>query len=206
MIPRPDVERSTNRALRALGLAAFAGLASVSFFACSGPKDGELFPGTFPSADMFQPVSAALEMRCGTLDCHGSFSRNLRVYGKNGIRAGKDISGVQNTTEDEVQLNYDSVVSIEPEKFSNIVAHAGQGFDKWIMITKGTGAEHHKGASRFVKGDPTYVCLLSWVTGALNIDACTQSVATVVQPGQPPPSTDDPSASGQPPDGPPPQP
>jgi len=195
----PDEERSAGRAL--CTLAACACVASASFFACSGPKDGDVFVGNFPSEATFQPVSAALEARCGTLDCHGSFYRNLRVYGKDGIRAGKDdVSGVQNTTDGEVQLNYDSVVSIEPEKFSDIVTKAGQDFDKWIVVTKGTGSEHHKGGSRFVKGDATYVCLLSWVTGTVNMAACAASVAAVVRPGTPPVDT------GQPPDGNPPPP
>jgi hypothetical protein len=109
------------------------------------------------------------------------------------------VSGVQNTTDAEVKLNYDSVVSIEPEKFSDIVTKGGQDFDKWIVITKGSGAEHHKGGSRFVKGDATYVCLFSWVTGTVNMDACAASVAAVVRPGTPPADTPTPSASGQPP-------
>ena len=194
----PAEERSASRALRAL--VACGCVAAASFFACSGPKDGEVFVGNFPNEATFKPVSAALEARCGTLDCHGSFYRNMRVYGKDGIRAGRnDVSGIQDTTDEEVQLNYDSVVSIEPEKFSDIVTKAGQGFDKWIVITKGSGTEHHKGGSRFVKGDATYVCVLSWVTGTVNMDACAASVTAAMRPDTPPAGTAAPSASGQPP-------
>jgi hypothetical protein len=206
MTKHPYDERSASRAWRVLGLVACAGMAAVAFCACSGPKDGELFVGTFPNATTFKPVSAPLEARCGTLDCHGSFARNMRIFGKDGIRASEDtVSGIQDTTDEEVQLNYESVVSIEPEKLSGIVSHAGQNFDKWIVITKGSGAEHHKGGSRFAKGDDTYRCLLSWVTGAVDMNACAQSVATFMRPGAMPPGTD-PSSSGQPPDGTPPQP
>lgn len=210
MTPRPDEERSASRARRVFGLAACAGVAAIAFSACSGPKDGELFPGTFPSEATFKPVSAPLEARCGTLDCHGSFARNMRIFSKNGIRADEStVSGVQDTTDTEVQLNYESVVSIEPEKLSGIVSHMGQNFEKWIVYTKGSGAEHHKGGSRFAKGDDTYKCLLSWVTGAVDMTACAQSTAAFMRPDEMPPPTDtgtDPSSSGQPPDGNPPQP
>jgi hypothetical protein len=199
MIHRTDEERSATRALRRLGFAACAGVASVAFFACSGPKDGQVFVGTFPSAETFQPVSAALEARCGTLDCHGSFYRNLRMFGMNGIRGTvNEVSGVHATTDEEVLLNYESLVSIQPEQFSNIVSHRGQGFDKWIVVTKGTGAEHHQGSSRFAKGDLTYTCLLSWVTGSVNMDACTESATSVMRPGGEPTGTDVPPDTNQP--------
>jgi hypothetical protein len=201
MSQRIHMEHSDGRALR--GLVACAVATSLSFFACSGPKDGQVFTGTFPSDATFTPVSTPLEWRCGTLDCHGSSYRNLRIYGKDGLRAAREnVSGIQETTEQEIKLNYDAVVSIEPEKFSDIVKKAGQGFDKWIMITKGTNAEHHKGGGRFVKGDATYVCLFSWVTGSVNMDACTESTnAAMTRPGAPPPAGTD-----TPPDSDPPQP
>ena len=203
MTQPPDERRFTSRARRVLGLVACAGVACVSFLACSGPKDGQLFVGTFPNESTFKPVSAPLEARCGTLDCHGSFARNMRIFGKNGIRADENtVSGIQDTTDAEIQLNYQSVVSIEPEKLSGIVAHAGQNFEKWIVYTKGSGAEHHKGGSKFAKGDDTYKCLLSWVSGALDMNACAQGAATVIRPGEMPPGTGTgPSTSGQPPDG-----
>lgn len=129
---------------------------------------------TFPDTVQFTSmVSPALEIRCGTLDCHGSVYRNMRFFGKYGARlSSKDTTGVQDTTPDEQQRNYDSLVSLEPENLASIFAKHGQGFDKWMVVLKGTNAVFHKGAQRMQKGDETYNCLLSWVMGNADMNAC----------------------------------
>jgi hypothetical protein len=170
--------------------------AAVLAFGCSGPADKEQFQLTLPTTTDFNLVSDSLESRCGTLDCHGSLARNMRLYGFHGVRLKKgDISGMGATSSDEYTANYESVVTISPEVLSAIVARKGQGFDKWIVVTKGSGAENHKGGSRFVKNDVTYGCLLSWIQGTVNMDACMTS-ATVIAPDEMMPPSD---GSAQPP-------
>jgi hypothetical protein len=156
-------------------LLAGAGAACVALLAsCSGPSGSTTVSYDFPDPMQFESsVSPALEIRCGTLDCHGNFYRNLRFLGKYGTRLGsKDTAGLQDTTDDERQRNYESLVSIDPSNLASITAKHGQGFDKWMVVLKGTNAVYHKGAERMKKGDPTYTCLLSWVTGAVDMNAC----------------------------------
>ncbi|HEX3594336.1 MAG TPA: hypothetical protein VHU80_04520 [Polyangiaceae bacterium] len=157
--------------------------AALMLGACAGPKDGQTETLQMPDSMTFPLVSTALEVRCGTLDCHGNIDRNLRMYGIYGVRAEpKDVSGMGATTLDEDQLNYESLVSIAPEPLSAIVKTHGQGFDHWIVVTKGTNAENHKGNQRMKKGDPTYVCLSSWVLGAVDMNACADA-ANIMPPG-----------------------
>jgi hypothetical protein len=162
---------------------ALASVLLASVVACSGPKDGQTVVLATPDSATFPPVSDALEVRCGTLDCHGSIYRNLRMYGIYGVRAdSKAVTGVGATTEDEYQRNYASLISIAPEALSAIVTAHGAGFEHWIVITKGTNAENHKGGERMKKGDPAYNCLSSWVLGALDMNACTDA-AGIMPPG-----------------------
>jgi hypothetical protein len=159
---------------------ALATLALAAALACSGPSSNQTFVPTFPDPAMYPLVSDALELHCGTLDCHGSIARNMRMYGVNGLRA--DPRELLGTTDVEYQDNYEAIVSIQPEALTDIVKSRGNGFDKWIVVTKGTNAEYHKGGERMKKGDVTYNCLKSWVLGAVDMDACGMS-AGVVTPG-----------------------
>lgn len=155
-------------------LAGGAAVCAASLASCSGPSGSETVTVTFPDSIQFMSlVSPAVEIRCGTLDCHGSVYRNMRFFGKYGSRlSSKDVTGVQDTTPDEQQRNYDSIVSLEPDNLASIFAKHGQGFDKWMVVLKGTNAVFHKGAQRMMKGDATYTCLLSWVTGNADMNAC----------------------------------
>jgi len=73
-----------------LSAAIVTSLAFGFVIACSGPDKGELerkvstraSPGSFRSAG----VSTVLEKRCGSLDCHGTIGRNLRIYSSGGLR------------------------------------------------------------------------------------------------------------------------
>ena len=146
----------------------------------------------------FPLVSDALELHCATLDCHGTLPRNMRLYSYLGLRLKKgDVSGTGATTPEEYDANYESLVTIAPEVLSAIVQRHGQGFDKWIVVTKGTGVEHHKGGAKFAKNDDMYKCLLSWIQGAVNMDACT-TASHVVSPEteQPPTDQTSPPAGG----------
>src|SRR5262249_50408477 len=41
----------------------------------------------------FRPVSAVIERRCGTLDCHGSLARPMRIFGQYGLRESPSDAG-----------------------------------------------------------------------------------------------------------------
>jgi len=170
--------QNRSRTFRTLVASLAAACSAALLGACSGPSANDTFSFTAPDGTTFPPVSDALEIRCGTLDCHGNFYRNMRLFGIYGVRLNTSlVTGRDPTSPDEYQRNYQSVISIEPENFASIVANHGQGFDHWVVVLKGTNAEVHKGGQRMKKGDPTYTCLLSWVTGAVNMDACNQAVA-----------------------------
>lgn len=150
--------------------------------ACSGPPaDGLYYPNP-PPYEGFVPVADALETRCGTLDCHGNSARNLRVYGIDGIRSGGNVTGNKATTEEEYQKTYSAFVAIQPEILSQIVSQHGARPERWIVITKGRGAEHHKGGSRMAPGDAMDVCITSWLTGVVDQEKC-GTASNVVPPG-----------------------
>ena len=63
-------------------------------------------------------VSTMLENRCGSLDCHGSRLRNLRIYGYGGLRlpgsAADPLPEGYDTSEQELEANYDAVIECLP--------------------------------------------------------------------------------------------
>lgn len=169
------------------GRARWAWLASVAALpACSGvpAADGTVVV-TAPSFEDYstsKPTSDAslapaavgnmLENRCGTLDCHGSGGRNLRLYGHVGMRLGNGVSGVDVDTIDELRASYDSVVGLEPEILSAVVAEGGARPERLTLVRKARGTEHHKGGTIFAAGDARDVCFTSWLAGNADADAC----------------------------------
>ena len=86
-----------------------------------------------PPAASFPYVAEVMVHRCGTLDCHGSVNRNLRVYGDEGLRpyaphanpAAPRPCIPAETTGAEVAQDYESVIALEPESMSAVVADHG---------------------------------------------------------------------------------
>jgi len=76
----------------------FACVVAIIVWGCSGPPPDESHSFAIPSRTDFPPVSEVLESHCGSLDCHGSASRNFRIYGINGLRL-EGITGTGNTTD-----------------------------------------------------------------------------------------------------------
>ncbi|MGH7272306.1 MAG: hypothetical protein ACREJ3_17900, partial [Polyangiaceae bacterium] len=91
------------------------GLAAVISCAVA-PSDTRIGIDAPPSsAAEFGPVGDYLDHRCGSLDCHGQMSRNLRIWGCEGMRLDpKDIPfcsrvlGGRATTLDEYAATYRS--------------------------------------------------------------------------------------------------
>jgi hypothetical protein len=126
-----------------------------------------------PRRQEFSAVSAVLEPRCGSLDCHGSPARNLRIYGLYGLRrSGLDSTGGADTTAAEIDATYDSLISIDPEVLSRVVSDGGQAPERWIVMSKARGREEHAGGTRLVEGEPADRCVVSWLAGTVDTEAC----------------------------------
>lgn len=112
-------------------------------------------------------VSAFMERRCGTLDCHGSALRPMRLLGKYGLRdpAQKNVTGGAATTPEELDANYASVCNVEPDQMDKAVADNGNSKENLLVLRKARGIEGHKGGAIVTKGTPADDCLLGWLGG-----------------------------------------
>lgn len=127
-----------------------------------------------PSRDVFEgaDVSAYMEKRCGTMDCHGGMARPMRLYGRLGLRYATEedkqkkednTAGGKATTDEERHFNHQAVCSVEPEKMSDQAKDSGNSADQLLMIKKMRGLEKHKGGKITVEGDPADNCILGWL-------------------------------------------
>ncbi len=180
MNTRTFLHRASVRA----SLVAFLSAGALSFFACASVPDETRYTQILaPDPAQFQAgVSLFLERRCGTLDCHGQPGRPLRIYGARGLRKQNDagltpISG--DTSVDEIAANYRSVIGLEPEAMSRVVAADGQLPERLLIIRKpidiGEGGERHKGGPVISRGSDGYLCLASWLSNQTRVDKCTSA-------------------------------
>ncbi|HEX4340526.1 MAG TPA: hypothetical protein VH062_31675 [Polyangiaceae bacterium] len=130
-----------------------------------------------PSRDGFESVDVILEPHCGTLDCHGNPARNFRVYGAYGLRAnGADVTGIPDTTVLDVDATYDAIVSLDPETLAAVFREHGQKPERFIVVAKARGLEHHTGGTRLPAGSDGDRCLVSWLAGKLDEERCNADV------------------------------
>lgn len=167
-----------------LGLATGATLAA----ACSAPDAGARVDAGGPDRAQFATVLPVLGRRCGSLECHGSPYRNMRLYGFGGPRlpgnaggdagfvANPDPKGPEAPLDTEVAASYEAVVGLEPEIMRQVVAAKGAGSDRLTFVRKGRGGEEHKGLQRYCRGDSADVCIQSWLAGAVDADACSRAL------------------------------
>lgn len=165
--------------LGSLGAALIGGALITSLAsACSGPSaDGRTqFKG--PDINSFKPVADMLGKRCGTLDCHGSTARSLRIYSYRGLRLDPaDIPGLNSdTTDAEYQATYTSVLTLEPEIMGQVLYEHGDP-TQLTIVRKARGTEHHKAGTVIKTGGAADHCLLSWLAGNVNKQACTNGQA-----------------------------
>ncbi len=126
-----------------------------------------------PSRDDFSAVSSVLELRCGSLDCHGQPARSLRIFGLYGLRLdGRDAPGGADTTEWEIDATYESIVGIDPERLSRVTADGGRNAEQWLVVSKGRAREAHDGGARLVAEHPADDCVVSWLSGSVDLAAC----------------------------------
>ncbi len=112
-------------------------------------------------------VSAFIERRCGTLDCHGTTLRPMRIFGRFGLRdpGQNNVTGGAPTTSAEIAANYTSVCNVDAEPMDKAVADFGQSAEKLLVLQKARGIEGHKGGTIVTQGTPGDDCLLGWLRG-----------------------------------------
>ena len=168
------------RKTRGLGLAIGVLVsATVIGFACSSPAPDARFVATTPDTASFPPVAAMLVQACGSLDCHGTVGRNLRVYGDTALRFSPlDVpSTLIPTTADEVAADYASVVGLEPEILAQVVASDGANPERLTLVQKARGGENHAGGIVVVPGDVRDTCMTTWLKGNADVTACTAALS-----------------------------
>ncbi len=149
----------------------FAFVVAALLAGCAGPEEeGDHFIPA-PSRESFPRAADALGSHCGSLDCHGSVARNLRIYSLNGLRIG-EVTGTHSTTDEEYAATYQSVVLLEPEKFGQVIVEGGRGPERLTIVRKGRGTEHHKGGAQAPAGSDADRCFLSWLAQAVDETAC----------------------------------
>lgn len=172
------MKRSTSAWLTAIAAAGCA-------LACTEtPADQTItVDAPFSSEASFGPVSNFLDHRCGSLDCHGSLSRNFIIWGCEGLRVEPyDVpicsraQGGRSTTTQEHQNTYNSLVALEPTVMSTVIASHGQNPDLLTFVRKARGEDAHKGGTLVMPGDNQDVCITSWLAGATDTIACANAI------------------------------
>jgi hypothetical protein len=156
-----------------------ASVAIVVAVACSSPPTDARVAETTPDTATFPAVATMLIQSCGTLDCHGTVGRNLRLYGDTGLRVSAlDVPSVLiPTTADEIAQDYASVVGLEPELMTQVVLAHGANPESLTFYRKGRGLESHKGGTVINAGDPRDVCVTTWLAGSTDAAACKAALA-----------------------------
>jgi hypothetical protein len=153
---------------------------------CALPTQDKAKGGPVPDKASFvdNGVSTFMERRCGSLDCHGQPGRPLRLYSEWGLRLKAKEDGSRDssqTTEDEQNENYLSVVGLEPENLARCYKTKGEDRATFQLLQKPLGIEgggiRHKGGAviRDTQSDPGWLCLFGWASGGeVDKDQCAQ--------------------------------
>lgn len=163
----------------------------AALLGCSGVDEAAVLTVKCPPGDpaSFRPVSAVIEQRCGTLDCHGSSFRPLRIYGRLGLRrpverdAGDELNfeeyfpgGDELTTDAELEDNLRSICGLEPELMTQVVDGMADP-EVLSFIRKPRLREKHKGGLVWFKGDVGDQCMTNWLTGGKDVSKCQQELS-----------------------------
>lgn len=152
-----------------------------AFLACDVPDRGQVerpMTGASQADFLNAGVDLVFERRCGSLDCHGSSARNMRIYSSNGLRLANDsgiATGTSDTTNDERLANYQSILGVEPRATANVI----NGGDPYTMLVlkKPLEIESHKGGQVIRRGDDAETCILTWLTSSAEAGALTNATA-----------------------------
>ena len=163
---------------------AISGALVSAALGCSTPdSNGRFVQAKLPDETTFAPVSILLDVRCGSLDCHGNVARNLRLYGSAGRRlsaSDQPFSPACNTAS-EVDQEFRSVVGLEPEQVSAVASGADP--ETLTMMRKARGTEAHKGEQIWSIGDDSDTCVTSWLEGSVDRSACMRAVTAALPNG-----------------------
>ena len=135
-------------------------LAMVALAACDPPAQS-LVPVETLDLDAYRAsVHRVVEVRCGTLDCHGGPGRALRVYADTGLRLRDELRDTD-VTEEELRLNVASFAAVDPDRL---------GSDEHLVLRKPlaihAGGLDHVGLVHFeTRDDPGWQCLARWLRG-----------------------------------------
>lgn len=171
-----------NRRARPLFAISSVLLTLAGVVACSSPDTAARVDPIGPSRADFKSVAPVLSRRCGSIDCHGSPFRNMRVYGFGGQRLGAGgfaPDSPNSNTIEEVNATYDSVVGLEPEIMRDVVQSGGASTDRLTFVRKGRGDESHKGDRRITPGDASDRCITSWLQNKIDVAACNEGGCVV---------------------------
>jgi hypothetical protein len=175
--PAPRRPGRALTALLVLGFGAALATLGLSLSSCVGDGGTETyacpsqhtFLGQYPDGGPLPgaSVSEFMDRRCGTLDCHGSELRPMRLYGQYGLRepAESNLSGGKKTTLAEMKANYGAVCSVEPEKTAAAVDDDGQSAELLLVVQKARGVEAHKGGAVLKQGSHGDDCIAGWLRG-----------------------------------------
>lgn len=134
-----------------------------------------------PDPRSFPLVADALSPSCGTLDCHGQWGRNLRLFGGRGLRLAPGENPADGaTTQREYDASFRSLVGLEPERLTDVLLY---GLDpaELVLVRKARGKDAHKGGVQMLVGDPLDRCLTSWLSGSVHSASC-QRVSSMPRP------------------------
>lgn len=150
---------------------------------CSGSLDEDLTQTLVlrPPRLEFESMADALQPSCGTLDCHGQASRNLRLFGERGLRLENTLreKGTESSTStEEYDATYLSLVGLEPELLHVVIRDRGERPERLSLIRKARNTEVHKGGALMKRGDNLDRCMLTWITGRIRADICAQVTLT----------------------------
>ena len=164
--------------MRAFVYVMAATIAAGVAVACSTPESSARFVATPPDRASFDPVAQVFVRTCGTLDCHGTVARNLKIYGDVALRFAPTAtpSVLQPTTKDEIDQTYASLVGLEPEILSEVVQSGGAQPERLTFLRKARGTESHKPGPIIQQGDDRDVCFTSWLAGKVDAGACTRAL------------------------------
>jgi hypothetical protein len=137
-----------------------------------------------PSREDFTLVSDAMQLKCGSLDCHGQIGRNLRLFGHYGLRLADADNPYEPfmSTPEEYEASYLSVTGLEPETMSKVIKKELTPI-QLALVRKPREIEKHKGHHLMTQGDALDRCLVGWLLAAFDPDSCT----TVITSGKPEP-------------------
>ena len=153
--------------------------AALSAIACVTATSDARVVEEVPDRATFPMVSDLLDHRCGTLDCHGVTYRNLRIYGREGLRLAptdRPTSKPNTTTAAEYEATYESLVSLEPELMTALVAEGGARPERLTFVRKARGIEDHKGLGIWNEGGPEDLCVTTWLAGKIDTAACQKAL------------------------------